>query len=129
MIVLLDTCALIWWAVDPQKLSRTASDWCARMEAEGGAISSISIWEIGTKIKKGKLDIGLTIEEFTARIRQTGAIDILPVDEKIWIASLALQWPHTDPVDRVIVATAALRALPLLTTDREIHSFYPKTVW
>ena len=30
---------------------------------------------------------------------------------------------HTDPADRVIVATALMRGVPLLTKDSTIHAF------
>jgi PIN domain nuclease of toxin-antitoxin system len=35
-MILLDTCALIWWTIDPAQLSPTAATECKRMEQEGG---------------------------------------------------------------------------------------------
>jgi len=32
--VVLDTCALIWWSLDPDKLSQKAKEACNRMEQE-----------------------------------------------------------------------------------------------
>ncbi len=55
MKVLLDTCALLWWTLDPEKLSQTAASACDMISFTGGAISSISIWEIGIKAKKKNL--------------------------------------------------------------------------
>ena len=129
-MILLDTCALIWWTLDPAQLSPTAADACQRMESEGGGfISSISIWEIGIKVKKGKLEIGIPLADFVDRLRKTGVVEVVPVDEIIWLENLALPWTHADPADRTIVATAKLRGLPLLTCDRLISDFYPQTVW
>jgi PIN domain nuclease of toxin-antitoxin system len=130
-MIVLDTCALIWWTLDPTQLSPKAVDACKRMEGEGGGgfVSSISIWEIGIKVKKGKLEIGLPIQDFVARLKKTNVVQIVPVDDAVWLENLALPWEHPDPADRTIVATARLRGLPLLTPDRLITAFYPQTVW
>lgn len=128
-MVLLDTCALVWWALDPAKLSRKAASICERMEKDGGFVSSIALWELGIKIKRRKLDIGMSVRTFCEKLRQTGVLEILPVDEKIWMANLELNWDHGDPVDRTIVATAQLMDLPILTKDSLISRFYGKTIW
>jgi len=41
---------------------------------------------------------------------------------------VALDWAHRDPADRVIVATAQARSLPLVTKDERLLSFYPNTI-
>jgi PIN domain nuclease of toxin-antitoxin system len=122
-VILLDTHALLWWALDPDQLSETARSWCERMEAEGGFASSISIWEIGVKAKRGKLEFGLSTEELARRIADSSPVELLPVDWPTWVRSLELPWEHRDPADRVIVATALLRGLPILTKDALLHSF------
>ncbi len=128
-MILLDTCALIWWTLDPTRLSETAAHSCNSIAKTGGIISSISIWEIGIKIKKGKIDLGITLEEYIARLRLLDRFRIIPVDEKIWIENIALDWPHKDPADRTIVATAKLRNVPIVTKDVIIREFYPNTIW
>ena len=53
VVVLLDTCALIWWTLDPREAVRVSGERaCRLMERQGGFVSSISIWEIGIKVKK-----------------------------------------------------------------------------
>jgi PIN domain nuclease of toxin-antitoxin system len=47
MKIILDTCALIWWSVEPDKLSQRAKEACQEMEPEkNGLIPSTAIWEI-----------------------------------------------------------------------------------
>lgn len=41
----------------------------------------------------------------------------------------ALEWPHPDPADRTIVATASLNDIPIVTKDQIIREFYPQTIW
>lgn len=122
-MIVLDTHAVLWWALDPNQLSSTAAGVVANMEREGGFASAISMWELGIKHKRGKLDLPLTIDEFARRIEKGGVVTLLPVDTQIWLASLALKWDHSDPADRVIVATAACKGLPLLTKDAVIHNY------
>jgi PIN domain nuclease of toxin-antitoxin system len=122
-VVVLDTHVLLWWAVDPDKLSSGAAASLAAMERQGAFASSISIWELGVKIQRGKLEIGISIDEFARRIRKSGIIELLPVNTATWLRSLELDWDHRDPADRVIVATALVQDVPLITADSEIHRF------
>ena len=126
---LLDTCALLWWSFEPNKLSPDAYDSCGSICNEGGCISAISIWEIGLKIKKGSLDIKENLADYVHRLKKIRNVQIIPVDEIIWMQNLSLEWEHRDPADRTIVATAKLRNLPIITKDPLIRNFYPKTIW
>jgi len=92
-------------------------------------VSAISIWEIGIKIKKGKLDIGLDIKEYVFRLNIVENFGIVPVDETIWVENILLEWDHRDPADRTIVATAKLKGIPIVTKDQIIRDFYPDTIW
>lgn len=128
-MLLLDTCALIWYTLDCEKLSPVAAAACREIAGKGAFVSAISIWEIGLKIKNGKIDIGTTIEDYVKRLHGLGSIEIIPVDERIWMANLALAWEHRDPADRTIVATAMLKNLPLVTSDEVISGYYANVIW
>ncbi len=128
-MVLLDTHSLLWWTLDSEKLSRKASARCSEISNTGSFISSITIWEIGIKIKNGALDIGMPIEDYLQKLNEMNCVEIIPVDEKIWIESIKLNWSHRDPADRVIVATAILKAIPIITKDEKISAFFKNTIW
>jgi len=52
------------------------------------------------------------------------------VETTTWLRSLALPWEHGDPADRVIVATALLLGLPILTKDQPIRDFKGiRSIW
>lgn len=116
-MIVLDTHALLWWALAPEKLSAAAADVCSRMERDGGFASAISIWELGVKIRNGKLDLGLPLSEFVRRIESTGVVELIAVDSALWLRTAELDWDHRDPADRVIASTAQQRNLPILTRD------------
>ncbi len=128
-MILLDTCALIWWTLDPDLRSRRARRACDSVIKRGGLVSSISFWEIGVKIKKRKLEVGISLAEYIDRIRSMGTLTIVPVDENIWLASVELNWDHADPADRVIVSTARINKAAIVTSDSIIRRYYKTTVW
>lgn len=130
VLIVLDTHALLWWALDPERLSARATQEVERMEVGGGFVSSISLWELAIKVKRGHLDLPLPVDELARRLERGGVVHVLPVDTKTWLTSVSLDWPHRDPADRVIVATAMNKNLPLLTKDSMIQNF-PEivTVW
>jgi len=129
-VIVLDTHALLWWALDPDQLSPRAVETLTTMERDGGYASSISIWELGTKVKRGKLELGISIEELVRRIERSAAVELVPVDANVWLRSLGLAWDHRDPADRVIVATALAKNVPLLTKDDVIRAAgVVTTIW
>ena len=128
-MILLDTCALLWWTLDPDGLSERAKDACARINDKGAFISSLSLWEIGMKMKRGVINPGIDIATYVHRLKLLGSIEIIAVDEHIWIQNMALQWENNDPVDRTIVATAIIKNLPIVTKDKLIRDFYHNIIW
>jgi PIN domain nuclease of toxin-antitoxin system len=128
-MILLDTCALLWWTLEPERLSPAATDACRSVGVDGIIVSSISIWEIGIKVRKGALNIPVTLSDYVERLKKIDGLELVPVDETIWLKNIELEWGHRDPADRTIVATAMLRDTAIITKDRIIHSYYPSTIW
>ncbi len=128
-MILLDTCALLWWTLQPSRLSEPARTACGTIGDTGAVISSISMWEIGIKMKKGTLSLPLSLNEYVKRVKKVENVEIVPVDETIWIKNIEFDWSHRDPADRTIVATAMLRDIPIVTKDTIISSFYQNIIW
>jgi len=127
MRLALDTCALVWASSDAGRLCSEARELLTDAAAEY-VVSSISLWEIALKHDRGQLDLGIPPRAFLARLRGLQNVEIVDVTPEIWLSSVALEWDHRDPADRVIVATALERNLPLVTRDHRMLSFYPNTV-
>ncbi len=126
-MIVLDTSALIFWTLDRARLSEAAAQ--AISNTDRIALSSISIWEIGIKVKRERLFIPVSIQEFTDKLETIDRVEILPVDVPTWLKNIALDWDHRDSADRTIVATASLHACPLVTSDSAIRAFYSQTIW
>jgi PIN domain nuclease of toxin-antitoxin system len=128
--LILDTCALLWWSLDPDEFSDTAKIAIEKMEQEKNGITpSMAIWEIAIKVKNKKLDLGVPFDIYLAALKQSDVVQIMPVDEDVLVKSVNLRWLHRDPVDRIMVAMALGRDCSIITRDNEIRDFYSKSIW
>ena len=127
MTILLDTSALIYWTIEPDALTQIARTTIE--SANRLLVSSISIWEIGIKVRKGNLRLHGSLDEFVTLLEQAERLELLPVTTDIWVKTVRLDWAHRDPADRVIVATAMLHGCPLVTSDRAMRQYYSHSVW
>jgi len=126
-VILLDTNVLLFVMLNQDKL--TAGALKAITDADELLVSSISIWEIAVKNKKGKLPLPFTPEELVYHLKNVTNLTLQPVDERIWLKNVSLDWDNKDPADRTVVATAALRGIPIVSSDRAIGDYYPRTIW
>ncbi|WP_420644738.1 type II toxin-antitoxin system VapC family toxin [Candidatus Leptofilum sp.] len=126
-MVVFDTSTLLFHLFEPEKLSKIAVDTID--QANEIIISAISIWEIGLKVKKGKLNIPLSATEMVKILQRAEKIRFYSVDVETWLENVSLDWHHQDPADRTIVATARLLNCPLITSDMTIRDFYETAVW
>ena len=126
-MVVLDTSALLYWTTAPEKLTLRAAR--AISEAPEIVISSISLWEIGLKVKRQQLSIPISLRKYTDWLKGVNGVQVVPVSEEMWLGNLELAWDHKDPADRTIVAMAILLGCPLITSDRQIQSFYSSVIW
>ena len=121
-MILLDTCTLLWLAADERRLSATAREAIAANAGEL-FLSSISAFEIGVKHHKGNLELPLPPRIWVGRVLEQHGIVEIPVNCAIATASTALPRLHGDPCDRIIVATAQLHDLTILTPDTLIRAY------
>lgn len=117
---LLDTHAWIWLASDPKKLSRRAAREIANEKQL--AISAISCWEFSTFVSKGKITIDRSSLDWIEQSLTEFGISLLPLTPAIAVRSSQLGPNfHGDPADRIIVATASVQGVPLITKDEKIQ--------
>jgi PIN domain nuclease of toxin-antitoxin system len=121
-MLLLDTCTLLWLAADQARLSMRAKD-LIRERADSLFISSITAFEIAVKSRRGALQLPLEPQEWVARALEHHGINELPVTSQIFVRSASLPLLRNDPCDRVIVATAQLEGLCILTPDALIRAY------
>lgn len=121
--ILLDTHILIWWRLDSKKLSRSQVARLQDLEnrQEPVAISAITLWEIAMLSMRGRIEIGDPPDVWLEEIEEHALIEVLPLTARIAAESVRLGTDfHNDPADQMIVATARLHGLPLMTADERI---------
>lgn len=113
--MLLDTCALLWLVQGGGRLSRAALDQVN--SAPVLFVSAITGFEIGLKYHQGKLKLPASPTEWFKLVLEHHTIEIIPVSLHIGIRATELPQHHNDPVDRLIIATALINELPVVTHD------------
>lgn len=84
-------------------------------------ISSISFWELGMLVGKGKISLPFSIEQFFSDLIRLRGYKILHLTPAI--SDLVSQYANEingDPADRVIAATAMVYGATLLTADLDL---------
>jgi PIN domain nuclease of toxin-antitoxin system len=93
-------------------------------ENRGAAfVSAISAFEVGIKHRQGKLRLPLEPVAWFHRAVTAHGFRETPVSGRI--AALSTQLPplHADPADRMIVATAQVQGMTILTPDVQIERY------
>lgn len=128
MNVLLDSCALLALAGRAGKLPAAAAK--AVSSADHVFVSAVTAWEIAIKAKAGKLRISKPVAVWFADALTRYHLDEIPLPSPLLCAAAELPLIHRDPFDRVLVATALERNLPILTSDQSIPA-YPgmRVIW
>lgn len=133
MAVVVDTHALVWYLNNDRSLSATATHAIARAEAAGEAVVSVAsfidLWYVSQTtgaVSPSEVDqIVRLVRKRGSGFRVAGVTAAIAIESNN-IGRAALP----DPWDRLIVATAKVRALPLVTRDRRVTgSGLVPTVW
>lgn len=131
-MILLDTHALIWWRDDSGKLSKSALA-AIDKEAKNGtvSISAFSFWEIALLMEHHRLTLPSDLQTWMAAVEAINGMQFIPVDHQIAVASVQLPVGlHKDPADRILVATAMLLNIPIVTADQKMHAYpHVRTIW
>jgi PIN domain nuclease of toxin-antitoxin system len=131
-MIVLDTHVLLWWISDPGKLSAKAKK-AIEAEKDSGTllVSAITVWEIYLLIAKGRLTLTIDTDSWLENIESLPFVQFVPIDNAIAAKSVTLPGDfHSDPADRMIVATAREKGVPLITNDEKIKQYtHVKTIW
>ncbi|MCL2049391.1 MAG: type II toxin-antitoxin system VapC family toxin [Defluviitaleaceae bacterium] len=128
MQYLLDTHVIIWLTgIDDWKLSPKSKE-LILSGLNSLAISIISLWEIALKVNKGKLDLGISLEELIEKIQESN-ITILCVKPEHILGLSKLPYHHNDPFDRLLISTAIIENATLITADENIQKYNVGWVW
>ena len=129
-MILLDTCAIIWDALDTSALSKDARKAIQRNEGQL-VMCDISIWEISMLINNKRLVVDCTASEFINLLLQSRSYLVQEITPEI--AELSVNFGseiNNDPADRLIAATSILGNAPIVTADENLRAAnILQTIW
>ena len=128
MNLLLDTCALIWLASEPARLSADATA-AINDPAAVLHVSHATLWEITLKHGAGKLTLPDAPRKWWAdQIARWGIIELELTAESLLRGS-ELPAHHKDPFDRVILAQAQTLKLCVVSPDGAFPAYGIQMLW
>lgn len=87
-------------------------------------ISAISVWEIATLSAKKRLILRTSLKEWIDEALSQIGVELVPLTPDISIESSELpNGMHGDHADRILVATARIKRMVILTRDTKILSY------
>jgi PIN domain nuclease of toxin-antitoxin system len=128
--LLLDTHIWVWHLGGDT--ARLTADVIRLLDRVGAAsrlhVSDISYWEVAVKAAKQRITLSMDAAVWLQRAERAPGIRYLPLDREILLLSTRLAGTvHNDPADRMLLATAQINNIPLMTADRLIIE-YAQTV-
>ncbi|MDA2934084.1 type II toxin-antitoxin system VapC family toxin [Acidobacteria bacterium AH-259-D05] len=130
-MIILDTHVWVWWISNPEQLSALARKAINRAKTASAIyVSSISVWEVSLLAVRSRLHLRMDVRDWIARAEGLPFLNFLPVDNRIVLKSNFLPGElHSDPADRIIVATALVLGVPLVTRDEKLLTYpHVKTI-
>ena len=122
-MILLDTHIWIWWIHDDSRLSQRHRTYLQTHESDGLGVSVYSCWEVAKLVEYERLTISCDLEKWFKLALAYPGIQLLDLTLPIVIESTRLTGFHKDPADQIIVATAKILGISLLTADDKILNY------
>ena len=123
-MILLDTHIWVWWVHGDEHLSVHLKEVLRSHEPDGLGVSAISCWEVSQLIALGRVVLPCRVEDWTDQALAYPGIRLLPLTLEIAReANILPPGLGPDLADRLIVATARLEGISLVTTDEHLLAY------
>lgn len=114
---LLDTHVWLWWMAQDKRLKPQLR--CAIEDAERVGVSAISLFEVAWLVQNKRIDLGCEVSWWFEQALGGSNIELLPITPAIAARAVSLETHHSDPQDRLIIATALIHNAQLLSADQK----------
>jgi len=114
-MIVLDTHAWLWWINQSSELTQS---WRVYIEeAEQVSVSAISLFEVAWLEQHGRIKLSCPRLEWFDKALSGSQIVLIPITPEIADCAVSLPEHHSDPQDRLIIATALIHNARLLSAD------------
>jgi PIN domain nuclease of toxin-antitoxin system len=124
--LLLDTHIWLWHLGGSR--AHTTSDLLPLLDRSGARsnlfVSDISYWEVAVEAARGRLTLSVDVAIWLQQAEQAPGIRFRTLHRPVLLLSTRLPGSvHNDPADRMLIASAQLANLPLVTADRLVIEY------
>ncbi|MFM8365737.1 MAG: type II toxin-antitoxin system VapC family toxin [Verrucomicrobiota bacterium] len=128
---LLDTHAWVWWICGDSRLTAHERETLDNLPPTARPVlSEISLWEVAMLVDLGRLELDMDLERWLAVASAPATVELARITPAV--AAEVARLPemfHRDPADRLIVATARVMKLRVLTRDQKITKARVVPLW
>lgn len=122
--MLIDTHIWIWWVNGESQLKPEYKSAITAAQETGIEVSIISCWEVAKLVENKRLALTLPILHWLNAALSYPGVRLLPLTPEIVVDSTQLPGVfHKDPGDQMIVATARVHGLALMTMDEKLLAY------
>ena len=123
-MILLDTHIWIWWVHRNPALSAQVRAFIESSRAGGIGVSVISCWEVAKLVEGRRIVLTYPVLEWLQQALAYPGVRLLDFSPQIAVEATQLPGNfHRDPADQIIVATARVFDVPLVTVDAKILAY------
>ena len=128
-MIVLDTHAFVWFAVESDRLSSRARHAIGLADALG--VCAITCWEVAMLVEKERLRLDRDTLEFLRQALALPRVELLPLTTEVSVAAARLAATTlADPADRMIAATALEAEAAVVSRDARLRGVAGlKTIW
>jgi PIN domain nuclease of toxin-antitoxin system len=117
--LLLDTHIWLWSTLEPQRLTRRV-DKALVDPANELWLSPVSVGELIVLLRKGRLTLPSDVAAWVAKTIEDLQLTEAPLTVEVALAVGSINFPHGDPADHFLAATAKVFELTLVTADEHL---------
>jgi PIN domain nuclease of toxin-antitoxin system len=120
----MDTHFWVSWVNEDSGLTRFERSIIEQHEESVLALSVFSCWEVAKKVAQGKWRLHADIDQWMESALTYPGLQLIGLEPRIILEANRLpDFPNRDPADELIVATARILDVPLLTRDRKLLDY------
>ena len=114
-MIILDTHVWLWWV---NQHSQLKANWLECIEqAEQVGVSAISLFEVSWLERHKRIELPCSRLEWFEKALTGSHIQLIPIAPEVASQAVDLPEHHSDPQDRIIIATALVHDALLLSAD------------
>ena len=120
-MIILDTHIWLWWISQNPKLKTI---WLKHIEqADQVGVSAISLFEVSWLDRHNRIQLSSPRNEWFDKALAYSNIQLIPITPEIASQAVDLQEHHSDPQDRIIIATALIHNARILSADSKFRLY------